>query len=252
MNETRIAVVTGASRGIGRSTARLLAGEGVAVIGTYRQRKDEADSLLRELKDTGVPAAVLPLDLRDFDGFAAFATRVEDTLAGFGAQRFHYLVQNAGTAIHAPYEKTTQNQFDEVMGVNVKAPFFLTQALLPLIADGGRVLNVSSGLASTTNPGFAAYATAKGAIEVLTRYQARELGARQIRVNVIVPGATATDFAGGVVRDNPQVRQVIAESTALGRVGEADDVGAAITAILSDRFGWVNGSRIEATGGEYL
>jgi NAD(P)-dependent dehydrogenase (short-subunit alcohol dehydrogenase family) len=177
---------------------------------------------------------------------------VRDALDGFGVERFDYLVNNAGIGIYAPFAETTVEQFDELVNIQLKAPFFLTQALLPLLADGGRILNVSSGLARFTNPGYAAYAATKGAIEVLTRYQAQELGERQIRVNVLVPGAIATDFGGGMVRDNQQVNDAIAGAIALGRAGEADDIGAAVPAILSDGMGWANGSRIELSGGQSL
>ena len=252
MPDTKIAVVTGASRGLGRSMVQHLARAGVGVIGTYHSRRDEADRLLAEIDEIGVPAAFLQLDVADTSGFPSFAAAVRDTLAGFGVERVDYLVNNAGIGIYAPFAETTEEQFDELVNIQFKAPFFLTQELLPLLADGGRILNVSSGLARFTNPGYAAYAATKGAIEVLTRYQAQELAQRQIRVNVLVPGAIATDFGGGVVRDNPQVNDAVAGAVALGRAGVADDIGAAVPAILSDAMGWANGSRIELSGGQNL
>ncbi|BEP13378.1 SDR family oxidoreductase [Acidothermaceae bacterium B102] len=252
MTAPTIALITGASRGLGRSMAQHLARAGVGVIGTYLSRKDEADTLVSELEGYGVPAAALQLDVGDSGSFGSFAETVRATLGGLGADHLDYVVNNAGMGVYASFAETTEEQFDALMRVQLKAPFFLTQALLPQIADGGRVLNVSSGLARFTLPGYAAYATMKGAVEVLTRYQARELGARQIRVNVVVPGAIATDFGGGMVRDNEHVNAVIAEAIALGRVGEADDIGAAVAAILSDGFGWANGSRIELSGGQSL
>lgn len=252
MSDTKIALVTGASRGLGRSMARHLAEDGVGVIGTYHSRKAEADEFVAESRSHGVPAAALQLDVSDSSSFASFASEVQKTLEQFGADRFDYLVNNAGIGIYAPFATTTEAQFDELVRVQLKAPFFLTQQLLPLLNDGGRILNVSSGLARFTTPGYAAYAATKGAIEVLTRYQAAELGARGIRVNVLAPGAIATDFAGGVVRDNQGANAAVAGSIALGRAGEADDIGAAVAAILSDRFGWANGTRIELSGGQNL
>lgn len=252
MSDSKIALVTGASRGLGRSMAGHLAAAGVGVIGTYHSNKQEADALVAEVAGHGVPAAALQLDVADSASFADFAAEVRRTLAGFDAERFHYLVNNAGFGLHASFATTTPDQFDELFSVHVKAPFFLTQTLLPLIADGGRILNVSTGLARFTYPGAAAYAAAKGAVEVLTRYQAAELGDRQIRANVLVPGAIATDFNGGVVRDNEQVNAHVAEAIALGRVGRPDDIGAAVPLILADGFGWANGGRIELSGGQSL
>lgn len=252
MTSTKTAIITGASRGLGRSMALHLARAGVGVIGTYQSRKDEADALVADLTALGVPAAALQLDVADTGAFADFASSVAQVLRGFGMDHFDHLVNNAGTGLHAPFTQTTEAQFDTMIAQHVKAPFFLTQALLPLLADGGRVLNVSSGLARFVGPGYAAYAAAKGAVEVLTRYQARELGSRGIRVNVVAPGAIATDFGGGMVRDNPHVNDMLAAATALGRVGEADDIGAGVAAILSDGFGWASGTRIELSGGQSL
>ena len=252
MSSTTIALVTGASRGLGRNMAQHLARAGVGVIGTYQRSRTEAEGLVTELRQSGVPAAALPLDVSDSSSFGAFADAVRQTLSDFGVERLDALVNNAGTGVHAPFAETTEAQFDEMVAVQLKGPYFLTQALLPLIADGGRILNVSSGLARFTGPGYAAYAAMKGAVEVLTRYQAAELGARQIRVNTLVPGAIATDFGGGVVRDNAQVNQAVAEAIALGRVGLPDDIGAAVPAILSDSFGWATGTRIELSGGQNL
>ncbi|EIV94604.1 SDR family NAD(P)-dependent oxidoreductase [Frankia sp. QA3] len=252
MSDTRIALITGASRGLGRSMATHLARAGVGVIGTYNSRKDEADRLVAELEEQGVPAAALQLDVGDSAGFARFAADVRTTLAGLGAERVDYLVNNAGVGLYAPFTETTEEQFDELFRIHVKAPFFLTQTLLPLLADGGRILNVSSGLARYTHPGTSAYAAAKGAIEVLTRYQAKELGERGIRVNALVPGAIATDFGGGRLRDNAQLNEAVASTIALGRVGEAEDIGAAVPLLLADGFGWANGTRIELSGGQNL
>lgn len=249
----KIAVLTGASRGLGRSIALHLAQAGVSIIGTYHSQKNEGDAVAAEIRARGARAVMLPFDAADTARFGAFAAGVAGALQGeFGRPDFDVLINNAGVGINAPFAETTEEQFDELVQTQFKAPFFLTQTLLPLIADGGRILNVSSGLARFTLPGFAAYASTKGAIEVLTRYLAKELGGRQIRVNVVAPGAIETDFAGGRVRDNAAVNDAIAASIPLGRVGRPDDVGGAVAAILSDGFSWVNGTRIEVSGGQNI
>ena len=252
MPTSKIALVTGASRGLGRSMAQHLVGAGIGVIGTYLSRKEEADRLVAELAPAGVPVVALQLDVGDSAGFPHFAASVRATLDELDGGGLDYLVHNAGSGAYAAFTETTEQQFDEMVRVHLKAPFFLTQALLPLLADGGRILNVSSGLARFTGPGYAAYAAAKGAVEVLTRYQAQELGARGIRVNTLVPGAIATDFGGGLVRDNTDVNTALAGAIALGRVGDPDDIGAAVPALLSDALGWANGTRIELSGGQSL
>ena len=194
---------------------------------------------------------MLSLDANQTGNFAGFANTLSDVLRGsFGRLDFDFLINNAGIGINAPFADTTEEQFDQLVQIQLKAPFFLTQKLLPLIVDGGRILNVSSGLARFTLPGFSAYAATKGAIEVLTRYQAKELGPRRIRVNVVAPGAIETDFGGGAVRDNAALNQAIAATVPLGRPGLPDEVGGAVAAILSDGFSWVNGARIEVSGGQ--
>lgn len=249
----KIALITGASRGLGRNVALHLARQGAAVIGTYRSRGDEADSLIAEIAAAGSRAVMLPLDVADSSTFAAFAASVRDALRdSFGRTQFDMLVNNAGIGLHVPLMQTSEAQFDEIIRIHLKAPLFLTQALLPLIADEGRILNVSTGLARFTLAGAGVYAAAKGGVEVLTRYMAKELGERRIRVNVVAPGAIATDFGGGTVRDNATVNQGIANTIPLGRVGVADDIGGAVAAILSDGFGWANGTRIEVSGGQNL
>jgi NAD(P)-dependent dehydrogenase (short-subunit alcohol dehydrogenase family) len=195
----------------------------------------------------------LRLDVGQAKTFEAFADQVRHALQEhFGTGRFDALVNNAGIGIHAPFAETTEEQFDQLMNIHLKGTFFLTQKLVPLLNDGGRIVNLSSGLARFTLPGYAAYAAMKGGIEVLTRYLAKELGHRQIRVNALAPGAIETDFGGGVVRDSPGVNQFIAGQTALGRVGLPDDIGGALTALLADGAGWINGQCIEASGGMFL
>jgi NAD(P)-dependent dehydrogenase (short-subunit alcohol dehydrogenase family) len=249
----RIAIVTGGSRGLGRSAAVHLARSGADVILTYQSREDEARRAVAEVEALGGKAVALRLDLGDASSFPAFADAVRATLRErWERDRFDDLVNNAGMGVHASFETTTEAQFDALVAVHLKGTFFLTQALLPLMADGGRILNLSSGLARFTLPGYSAYAAMKGAVEVLTRYLAKELGARGITANTIAPGAIATDFGGGVVRDNPQLNATIASQTALGRVGEADDVGAMIASMLDRSMRWVNGQRIEVAGGVHL
>jgi len=249
----KTALITGASRGLGRSTALHLARAGVDVVGTYVAAQDAAESLVEQVQAAGSRAVVLPLDVRDTSSFPAFVPQLERALHDeLGRDTIDFLVNNAGTGLHESFATTTEEQFDEVVDVHLKAPFFLTQALLPLLAAGGRIVNVSSGLVRITMPGSAAYAAAKGAVEVLTRYQAQELGSRGIRVNVVAPGAVATDFSGGMVRDDPQVGEMVRGVTALGRLAEPDDIGAAVALLLADGFGWASGAKIELTGGQRL
>lgn len=249
----KIAIITGASRGLGRSTALHLARQGVHVIGTYHSRAQEAQDLVEEIEALGSKAQMLQLDVSDISAFEAFATQVSSLLSGyFNAEHFDFLVNNAGVGLHASYADTTEAQFDQLMNVHFKGPFFLTQKLLPLIADGGRIVNLSSGLARFSPIGYAAYASMKGAIEVWTRYLANELGPRGITVNALAPGAIETDFGGGAVRDNPQVNAWISSNTALGRAGLPDDIGAAISMLLGEGGGWITGQRIEASGGMFV
>jgi NAD(P)-dependent dehydrogenase (short-subunit alcohol dehydrogenase family) len=248
-NKNKIAIITGGSRGLGRTTAVNLARRGVDVIFTHRARQAEANSLIREIEAMGRKAAAFRLDTGDTKAFDGFVSEVRKTLQVWGRDRFDYLVNNAGNSLHANFTDTTEEQFDGIVNVHFKGVYFLTQKLLPLLNDGGRIVNISSGLARFTVPGISAYAAAKGAIEVLTRYLAKELGPRQITVNTIAPGAIATDFSDGRVRDNPEVNKMVAGMTALGRVGVPDDIGPMIAAFLSDENRWVNGQRIEVSGG---
>lgn len=249
----KIAVITGGSRGLGKSAALHLARQGVDVVITYQSRAADAEAVVAEIQALGGQAAALALDVSQSAGFAAFAAQLRQTLAEqWQRADFDFLVNNAGIGIHAAFADTSEAQFDQLMNIQLKGPFFLTQALLPLIADGGRILNVSTGLTRFALPGYAAYAAMKGGVEVLTRYLAKELGPRGIAVNVIAPGAIETDFGGGLVRDNAQVNAHIAAQTALGRVGRPDDIGGAIATLLSDGAAWVNGQRVEASGGMFL
>lgn len=248
-----IAVITGGNRGLGRNMALHLADHGVDVIFTYRTGEQQAREVVAELEAKGRKAVALPLDVGDSRNFAPFVVRVREALrARWDRDRFDFLVNNAGHGLYASFAETTEDQFDELMRVHLKATFFLTQRLVPLVADGGRIINVSTGLARFTFAGYAAYAAMKGGIEVLTRYLAKELGPRAIAVNTIAPGAIATDFGGGAVRDNPQLNQQLAAATALGRVGLPDDIGGAVALLLSPEGRWITGQRIEVSGGMAL
>lgn len=249
-NTTPIALVTGASRGLGRSTALQLAASGVDVILTYNSNHEEAQAVVALIQAQGRKAAALQLDVGDSRTFGAFAAAVKTVLADtWRRERFDYLVNNAGVGAHASIADTTEEQFELLFNVHLKGTFFLTQALLALVNDGGRIVNVSSGLTRFSLPGYAAYAAMKGGVEVLTRYLAQELGARAIAVNTLAPGAIETDFGGGAVRDNAQLNAAIAGQTALGRVGLPDDIGGAVAALLSPASRWVNAQRIEVSGG---
>ncbi|WP_142503132.1 SDR family NAD(P)-dependent oxidoreductase [Klebsiella sp. 2680] len=249
----RIALVTGGSRGLGKNAALKLAERGTDIILTWHSNQQAALDVVAEIERKGVKAAALPLNVGDSHRFDRFAHKMMELLQQhWQRDSFDYLLNNAGIGLNVPFAETSEAQFDELMNIQFKGPFFLTQRLLPLLADGGRILNVSSGLARFALPGYAAYAAMKGAMEVLTRYQAKELGARGISVNIIAPGAIETDFGGGVVRDNAQVNQYIAAQTALGRVGLPDDIGDAIAALLSDDLRWMNAQRVEVSGGMFL
>lgn len=260
-NQAKIALVTGASRGLGKNTALALARKGVNTIVTYRSNEAEATSVVSEIAELGSKAVALQLDSANPKTFDEFVEQVKQSLHDhWQTEQFDFLINNAGIGVHAAFAETTEEDFDRLINVHVKGVFFLTQKLLPLIKDGGRIVNISSGLARFTLPGYAAYASAKGAIEVLTRYMAKELGHRQIAVNVVAPGAIETDFAGGSVRDNPEINNFIASQTALGRVGMPDDIGGATLAVsakqraalLSEENRWVNAQRIEVSGGMFL
>jgi len=248
--ERKIAVVTGGSRGIGRSTVETLARRGVNVIFTYHSQREDADAVVAAAKSFGVQAFALHLDAGAVGGFEAFAESVRRVLAKIGAERFDYLVNNAGNNHrNMPLESVTEEEMDSIYSVHFKGVLFLTQGLLSLMKDGGRIVNVSTTRTRLSSRGGAVYASMKGAVDVLSRHMATELGPRRITVNVIAPGAVATDFSGGIVRDNPEVNKLVANHTALGRVAGPDDIGPAIAALLSDDNGWVNGQRIEVNGG---
>jgi len=248
----KIALVTGGSRGIGRATVLSLAQRDVNTIFTYNTQQAEAATVVGLVAQNGRQAIALPLDTGNISSFDPFVQRVRQALAELGAERFDYLVNNAGISLHNAFDHTTEEELDSVYTINFKGVFFLTQKLLRLINDGGRIVNISSGLTRFTIPGSSAYAAMKGAIEVLTRYMAKELGGRDIAVNTVAPGAIATDFSGGVVRDNPEMNRRVAGMTALGRVGQPEDVGSVIAVLLSEDCRWIDAQRLEVSGGMAL
>lgn len=250
---TTISLVTGASRGLGRNTASSIARHGGDVIVTYREGKDAADAVAADIRALGRKAVALRLDTSKVSSFPDFVLAVRAALRDtWGRDTFDHLVNNAGHGEMTAFSATTQAQFDALFDVHVKGVFFLTQSLLPMLADGGRIINFSSGLTRVSFPGFSAYAAAKGAVETLTVYLARELGGRGITANVVAPGAIETDFLGGAVRDTPDYNDAFANMTALGRVGVPDDIGPMIASLLGPANRWVNGQRIEVSGGQSI
>ena len=250
--EGKIAIITGGSRGLGRSMVRSLAERGVRSIFTYNSNQAEAEKVVAEVREAGSQAAALQLNTGEVGTFDAFVLEVRKALGEMGAERFDFLVNNAGVSHHNSIEKTTEEEMDLLYSVNFKGVFFLTQKLLPLINDGGRIVNVSSGLPRIIIPESGPYGSLKGAIEVLTKYMAKEFGPRRIAVNTVAPGAIQTDFSGGTVRDNPAVNKMVSDATALGRPGLPDDIGPMIASLLSEDNRWVNAQRIEVSGGQSI
>jgi NAD(P)-dependent dehydrogenase (short-subunit alcohol dehydrogenase family) len=250
---TTISIVTGASRGLGRNTAISIARHGGDVILTYRNGAKEAQAVVAEIEAIGRKAVALQLDVTHVQTFPAFVDQVRSALKTvWGRDSFDHLVNNAGQGEMASFAETTEAQFDSLFDTHVKGVFFLTQALLPVLAEGGRIVNFSSGLTRISFPGFSAYSSAKGAVEILSIYMAKELGSRGITVNTVAPGAIETDFLGGAVRDMPDLNQQFADMTALGRVGVPDDIGPMIASLLGPDNRWVTGQRIEVSGGQTI
>jgi len=253
MAQSKIALVTGGSRGLGKNMAIAIAKKGLDVIITYNSQKGEAEAVVAEIEALGQKAAALQLNVAKADSFDGFFTEVTKTLtATFGTDKFDYLVNNAGIGIYAPFAETKETDFDTLVNIQFKGPFFISQKALPVLNDGGGIINISTGLARFATPGYAAYASMKGGMEVLTKYQAKELGARGIKVNIVAPGAIETDFGGGMVRDNEQVNAHIASQTALGRVGLPDDIGGVVAFLCTEDARWITAQRIEASGGMFL
>ncbi|HEY6340415.1 MAG TPA: SDR family oxidoreductase [Bryobacteraceae bacterium] len=249
---TRIAVVTGGSRGLGRSTVLALAERGVNTIFTFVSRSAEADEVISAATNAGVKAVAFRLDTGEVGEFDNFVGRVNSTVREWGSERIDYLVNNAGIAHHNAFDKVTEDELDRVYEVNFKGVFFLTQKLVRIMHNGGRIVNISTGLTRFWTPDTIPYASLKGAIEVFTHYLAKELGPRSITVNAVAPGAIQTDFSGGMVRDNPEINKQVAAMTVLGRAGLPDDIGPMIASLLSDANRWVTAQRIEASGGMNL
>jgi NAD(P)-dependent dehydrogenase (short-subunit alcohol dehydrogenase family) len=251
---TRIALITGGNRGLGRASARALADDGTDIIVTYRSNSGEANSVVAELSERGQTAIALPLDVTDHDSFPAFAQELRSRLREHWArEQFDILVNNAGFDGLTPFGQTDAATIDALYAVHVKGPVLLTELLAPMISNGGRVLFTSTGLTRyVANPSYSVYAAMKGAIEVYTKYAAKALGARAITVNALAPGATATDFAGGRIRDDDAYRAMLTANHASGRVGEPEDIGGAVRTIVSESAGWITAQRIEASGGQSL
>lgn len=250
---TKIALVTGGSRGLGKNMAIAIAKKGLDVIITYNSKKEEADLVVKEIENLGQKAASIQLNVAESNTFDSFLSEVKEVLKNtFKTDKFDFLVNNAGIGIHKTYEETTEADFDLLTNIQFKGPFFLTQKALKVMNDGGGIVNISTGLARFSFPGYAAYASMKGAMEILTKYQAKELGGRQIKANIVAPGAIETDFGGGVVRDNEQLNKNLAAVTALGRVGLPDDIGGVVAFLCTEDARWVNAQRIEVSGGMNL
>ncbi|MGN6568962.1 MAG: SDR family NAD(P)-dependent oxidoreductase [Flavipsychrobacter sp.] len=252
-NATKIALVTGGSRGLGRDMALRLADKGLDVILTYNSREDEANKVVTQIQQAGRKAVALKLDTGNIKSFDAFFAQLKEVLENtFEADHFDFLINNAGIGHHAAIAEMQEEMFDTLMNIHFKGVYFFTQKALILLNDKGGIVNISSGLARFSFPGASAYAAMKGAIEVFTRYLARELGSKGIRANVVAPGAIATDFSGGRVRDDKELNKAVADWTALGRVGEAEDIGGVVAFLCTDDARWINGQRIEVAGGMIL
>ena len=250
MSKAKIALVTGGSRGLGENMAINMAQKGLNILLTYQSNKEEADKTVREVEKLGQKAYALQLDVAENKTFDAFVDEVKNVLKShFDATTLDYLVNNAGIGINSPIAETTEQDFDTLVNIHFKGAFFLTQKLLPIMADGGGIVNISSGLARFSFPGYSVYGSMKAAIETLTRYQAKELGSRQIRSNVVAPGAIETDFGGGTNKNDEDKRTAIANFTALGRVGIPSDIGGVVAFLCTDDAKWVNAQRIEVSGG---
>ncbi|WP_278377529.1 SDR family NAD(P)-dependent oxidoreductase [Chryseobacterium arthrosphaerae] len=251
--KTNIALVTGGSRGLGKNAALKIAQKGLDVIITYRSNREEADAVVSEIKAMGQNAVAFQLDTKNSKSFDAFVKEVTDHLQeNTGSPNIDFLINNAGTALYSPITDVTEEQLDDIVDIHFKGVFFLTQKLLPYINDGGGIVNVSSGLARFATPGSSVYGSVKAGVEMLTKYMAKELGPRKIKANVIAPGAVETDFGGGRVRDNEEINAMVAGATALGRVGLPDDIGGVVAFLCTDDAGWINGQRIEVSGGMFL
>ncbi|MDF2930829.1 MAG: family oxidoreductase [Chryseobacterium sp.] len=252
-NRTKIALITGGSRGLGKNSALKIAQKGLDVIITYHSNKEEAENVVNEIKALGRKAIAFQLDTRNVKSFDTFIKSVSDHLKeNTGSGNIDYLINNAGTALYSPIMETTEDQVDEMFNIHFKGVFFLTQKFLPFINDGGGIINISSGLARFALPGSSVYGSMKAGIEMLTKYMAKELGARKIKANVVAPGAIETDFGGGRTRDDKNINAMIAGNTALGRAGLPDDIGGVVAFLCTEDARWITAQRIEASGGMFF
>jgi NAD(P)-dependent dehydrogenase (short-subunit alcohol dehydrogenase family) len=253
MIKNKIALITGGSRGLGKDMAKQLAHKGFDIIFTYNKNVSEANKVIDEITTIGKKAKAVQLDVSNSKNFDAFIENVKAILnTDFNTDKIDALINNAGIGAHTSIAETSEEVFDTMVNIHLKAPYFITQKLLPIINDGGSIVNISSGLTRFSYPNYAPYAIMKNAIESLTRYQAHEFGIKKIRVNTVAPGAIATDFGGGAVRDNKQLNDMIAGNTALGRVGLPDDIGSVVAFLCSDDAKFVNAQRIEVSGGIHI
>lgn len=251
--KNKIALITGGSRGLGKNMALAIAKKGIDVVITYNSNKKAADEVINQIQMMGQSAAAFQLDTSDISGFDTFVESLTKHLnTETESANIDFLVNNAGTALYAPVTETTEEQMDAIFNIHFKGVFFLTQKLLPYLNNGGGIVNISSGLTRISMPGSSVYGSMKAAVETLTRYQAKELGERKIRVNVVAPGAIETDFGGGRVRDNQEINNQIAGITALGRTGLPDDIGGVVAFLCSEDAYWINAQRIEVSGGQAI
>ena len=252
-NTNKIALITGGSRGLGKDMALRLAEKGIDVVITYNSQADDAQNVVSQIEQSGQKAAALQLNTGDTKSFEAFTETLKQTLTDkFGTDHIDFLVNNAGIGGYKMLDEVTEDFFDELFNIHFKGVYFLTQKLLPVLNDGGGIINVSSGLTRVSLPRSSAYASMKGAIEVFTRYLAKELGARGIRANTVAPGAIMTDFGGGHLRNSEQSQKMVSDNTALGRPGVAEDIGGVVAFLCTEDARWVNGQRIEVSGGMAL
>lgn len=252
-NKIKIALVTGGSRGLGKNMALELAKKGLHIILTYNSNEEKAKEVIKEIERLGQQAIAVQLNVTEFNNFEEFFVTIKESIKSkFGVEKIDYLINNAGIGINAPFAKTTEKQLDAIYNIQFKGTYLLTQSALNILNDGGGIVNVSTGLTRFALNGFSAYASMKSAIETLTIYQAKELGERKIRSNVIAPGAIETDFGGGAVRDNEKMNSFIATNTALGRVGLPDDIGSVVAFLCTDDAKWINAQRIEVSGGQMI
>lgn len=247
---TKIALVTGGSRGLGKDMATSIAKKGIDVILTYRNNEESAAAVVKEIESLGQKSAALHLDMADFNSLDKFIKDVTAVLKSkWNTGSFDFLINNAGIGATVPFEKVTEELFTEFLNVHFKGVYFLTQKSLPYLNNGGRIINISTGTTRFSNPGYSVYASMKGAVEVFTRYLAKELGAKGIAANVVAPGPIETDFNTGAIRNNPQMKERLASLSPLNKVGEADDIGGVVAFLCTEEAKWINGQRIEVSGG---